>query len=138
MLERYLLDTCAILWMVNDVPVSEEVTAVLDVMEPDTERLYVSAMSAWEIGMLVAKGRLPTSKDAIAWFTQCVEGLDIPVLAATPEILVASSFLPRPVHNDPADRILIATAREHGLTIITRDRAILSYGALGHVNVLAC
>jgi PIN domain nuclease of toxin-antitoxin system len=52
--------------------------------------------------------------------------------------LVASSFLPQPVHNDPADRILIATAREQNLTIITRDRAILSYGAAGHVRTLAC
>ena len=47
---------------------------------------------------------------------------------------VDSSFLPTPLHNDPADRILIATAREHDLTIITRDRAILAYGAAGHVS----
>jgi PIN domain nuclease of toxin-antitoxin system len=49
-----------------------------------------------------------------------------------------SSYLPAPVHNDPTDRIIIATAREHDLTIITRDRAILAYGAAGHVKTLVC
>jgi PIN domain nuclease of toxin-antitoxin system len=53
-------------------------------------------------------------------------------------VLVTYSFLPQPIHNDPADRIIIATAREHDLTIITRDRAILAYGAAGHVKTLAC
>jgi len=46
--------------------------------------------------------------------------------------------LPQLIHKDPIDRILIATARENDLTIITRDRAILSYGAAGHVRTLAC
>lgn len=54
------------------------------------------------------------------------------------QVLVASSFLPQPIHGDPADRIIIATARERDLTIITRDRAILSYGNAGHVRTLAC
>ena len=56
----------------------------------------------------------------------------------TTEIFISSCFLPEPLHKDPFDRILIATAREHDLTIITRDRAILAYGAAGHVRTLAC
>ena len=56
----------------------------------------------------------------------------------TAETFIASCFLPEPFHKDPFDRILIATAREHDLTIITRDRAILAYGAAGHVRTLAC
>ncbi|MGV8938844.1 MAG: hypothetical protein ACOH2J_17130 [Allorhizobium sp.] len=56
----------------------------------------------------------------------------------TADTFIACCFLPQPIHRDPIDRILIATAREQDLTIITRDRAILSYGALGHVKVLAC
>lgn len=110
----------------------------LNNMPPDGDQLCVSAMSAWEIGMLIGKGRLPTTKSAISWFNDFVEEVEMPVLPASPDILIASSFLPQPIHNDPTDRILIATAREHDLTIITRDRAILSYGALGHVKVLAC
>lgn len=95
-------------------------------------------MSAWEIGTLISKGRLPTSKRALRWFADFVTEANVAVLDVTTELLLASSFLPPPVHNDPADRILIATAREHGLTIITRDQAILAYGAAGHVKTLAC
>lgn len=95
-------------------------------------------MSAWEIGMLIARGRLPTTKTASSWFGDFIMNGRVSVEAATPEILIASSYLPIPIHNDPTDRILIATAREHDLTIITRDRAILAYGAAGHVRTLAC
>ncbi len=138
MIERFLLDTCAIIWMVNDEWISETVRMTLDNMPPHGDQLCVSAMSAWEIGMLIGKGRLPTTKSAISWFNDFVDEVEVPVLPASPEILIASSLLPQPIHNDPIDRILIATARENDLTIITRDRAILSYGALGHVKVLAC
>ncbi len=62
----------------------------------------------------------------------------VTVQAVTPAILVAASYLPEPLHNDPMDRIIIATAREHDLTVITRDRLILAYGAAGHVRTLAC
>lgn len=95
-------------------------------------------MSAWEIGMLISKGRLPTKKNALMWFEDFVEEADVAVLDVTTNLLIASSFLPTPIHNDPTDRIIIATAREHDLTIITRDRAILAYGAAGHVKTLAC
>ena len=98
----------------------------------------MSVMSAWEIGMLVSKGRLPMTRDALVWFQSFVAQAQADVLEVTPKILVASSNLLQPIHNDPIDRILIATAREHDLTIITRDRAILDYGAAGHVRTLVC
>jgi PIN domain nuclease of toxin-antitoxin system len=49
-----------------------------------------------------------------------------------------SSFLPGSIHNDPADRIIAATAREYGFTVMTRDRALLAYAAEGHLSALAC
>ena len=55
-----------------------------------------------------------------------------------PDVLVASSCLPGNIHKDPMDRILIETARRKRLTLLTRDRAILSYGGDGHVKVMAC
>ncbi len=66
--------------------------------------------------------------------TGCI-GLTKPPL---PWFRFAASFLPGLLHGDAADRILVTMAREHDLTIITRDRAILAYGAAGHVKVLAC
>lgn len=88
--------------------------------------------------MLLSKGRLTITREPKDWFDSAVGKIAAGLLAITPELLLRSSFLPEPLHGDPADRILIATAREHDLTIITRDRAILSYGAAGHVRVLAC
>jgi PIN domain nuclease of toxin-antitoxin system len=133
-----LLDTCAMIWMAHDDPIEPEARMELVRTRRSGGVIAVSAMSAWEVGMLISKGRLPTTKSASSWFQTFVNSGQTIVEEASAEILIASSFLPRPIHNDPTDRILIATAREHDLTIVTRDRAILSYGAAGHVKVLAC
>ena len=62
----------------------------------------------------------------------------ISVADLTPEIAVECHHLPGCPHNDPADRILVATARQERMTLVTRDRAILDYAARGHVRALAC
>lgn len=136
--EGYLYDTCAFLYLAQDAKVSEEALEVLSGFGASERRLFVSAFTAWEIGMLNAKGRFNLAIPPLEWFAKTAVRLRAEVLEATPSILVAASFLPPPMHNDPADRILVATAREHDLTIITRDRAVLAYGAAGHVKVLAC
>jgi PIN domain nuclease of toxin-antitoxin system len=138
MTDRFLLDTCAVLWIVNGAQFGQQASAVLSVNRQRSGALNVSAMSAWEIGILITKGRLPTTKGAMTWFDEAIEMIDATVVDVSLPVLVTSSFLPQPIHNDPADRIIIATAREHDLTIITRDRAILAYGAAGHVKTLAC
>jgi PIN domain nuclease of toxin-antitoxin system len=138
MTERYLLDTCALIYLAQDEAVADETIEVLRSIPLQSERIFVSVFSAWEIGMLVGKGRMNITKPPLPWFEEAIERMAANVLAASPNILVDSSFLPPPLHADPADRILIATARCHDLTIITRDRAILAYGVAGHVKVLAC
>ncbi len=55
-----------------------------------------------------------------------------------PDLLIASSFLPGDPPRDPADRIIAATARDLGATLITRDRSLLDYGAQGHMKVVEC
>ena len=137
MTDGFLLDTCAVLWLVEGAPLSRDANVALS-RGRKKRSLFVSSMSAWEIGILISKGRLPTTKDAVSWFQDAVDMIGAQTADVSLQALVVSSFLPRPVHNDPADRILIATARENDLTIITRDRAILSYGAAGHVRTLAC
>ncbi|WP_112436868.1 type II toxin-antitoxin system VapC family toxin [Rhizobium sp.] len=137
MTDRFLLDTCTVLWLVEGAPLSREANVALS-SGREKRGLFVSSMSAWEIGILISKGRLPTTKDAMYWFEDAMELIGAQTADVSLQALVASSFLPQPVHNDPADRILIATARENDLTIITRDRAILSYGVAGHVRTLAC
>jgi PIN domain nuclease of toxin-antitoxin system len=138
MTDRYLLDTCAVIWLANGAPLGRDANTVLSENRARNGALVISSMSAWEIGMLVSKGRLPTAKNAAAWFNDAREMIGADIMDISQSALIEASFLPQPIHNDPTDRILIATARENDLTIITRDRAILAYGDAGHVRTLAC
>ena len=56
----------------------------------------------------------------------------------SPDVLIASSYLPGKPPKDPIDRIIAATARELGATLVTRDRALLGYGEQGHIAVVEC
>jgi PIN domain nuclease of toxin-antitoxin system len=135
---RFLLDTCALIYLAEDQPIAIDAQAALRRVEPVSQGIWVSVFSAWEIGMLARKGRLMTAREPKLWFDSAVSKFGAGILGVTTDLLLQSSFLPEPLHGDPADRILIATARTYDLTIVTRDRAILTYGAAGHVKVLAC
>lgn len=129
-----LLDTCAVIWISQDEHISPEAEQAIST----STSVRVSVMTSWELGMLVSRGKLPSTRHPLRWFEDFVEAGPVAVEAVDPDILVSASYLPSPIHRDPMDRILIATARERDLTIVTRDSAILSYGAAGHVKTLAC
>ncbi len=132
-----LFDTCAILDIVGGRRLAGTAQEQLAFAAAD-QCAYVSAISAWEIGKLASLNRIAAPVPPLALFRSFVETLDLREAPLTPAILIASSFLPGAFHRDPMDRVLIATARETGATILTRDRAILAYGAAGHVKTLAC
>ncbi len=138
MTRRLLLDTCACIWVMENAPLSDETVAAIDQAADEGEAVAVSHITAWEMGTLVSRGRMPVITSPITWFKalMAVDGVRPALL--TPDILIASTALPGDPPRDPADRIIIATAREQGLTIITRDRLILDYAAAGHVLALAC
>ena len=100
--------------------------------------LFLSAISAWEIGMLLSKNRIALSMELEDWIERAFNHEGVQTLAPNPTMLARSSFLPGRLHGDPADRIIIATARAEGLTILTRDRLILDYAAEGYVAALPC
>lgn len=133
-----LLDTCAVIWLMNDAPMSQAAVDRFDAAADAPQPLYVSPYSAQEIGMLVSRGRLPLAVSPLVWFRRLLGVEGIRLADMSPDILIQSSFLPGEPPRDPADRIIIATARELGLTIVTRDSLILDYAAKGHVNALAC
>jgi PIN domain nuclease of toxin-antitoxin system len=133
-----LLDTCAVIWMVKNEWISSDAEAAVDETLESGKGPFVSVITAWELGMLMSKQRLTSPKEPLRWYTDFLLESRSEEIQVSHKILMSSSFLPLPVHNDPTDRIIIATAREHDLTIVTRDRAILTYGALGHVRVLEC
>jgi len=133
-----LLDTCALLWLAADEPIAEPAVAAIDAAYRADETVWVSPISAWEIGLLTARGRIALSTSPQAWFRRAVTRAGVALCALDPETLIDSSFLPGAPPRDPADRIVIATARALGLQLVTRDQTILAYGAAGHVAAIAC
>lgn len=132
-----LLDTCAVIWLFNRSPLNAGArTAISEAATAG--RLYVSPFSGWEIGMLVRKRKIALTMPPRVWFSKVVDHPAITLAGLHHDILIESSFLPADPPGDPADRIVVATARQSGLTIITRDGPILDYAALGHVSALAC
>lgn len=96
----------------------------------------VSAISAWEVAMLVAKGRLVLDRDVGEWVSAALSLPGICLEPISPEVAVASTRLPGIIHSDPADRIIAATARHLGATLITVDQLLLDYGKDGHLKTL--
>jgi PIN domain nuclease of toxin-antitoxin system len=132
-----LLDTCAVLWVSNEDPISESSHRAIESAAND-DSVFVSPISAWEIATLVRKGRVVLSMAPEAWFQAMLALPGVMLAPMPPRVLIASAFLPGKPPADPADRIVAATARADNLVLVTRDRALLSYGQEGHVRVLAC
>jgi PIN domain nuclease of toxin-antitoxin system len=124
--------------MASGTPLSDQARSAIDEAFRGGSELFVSPITAWELGLLARKGRLPATVSPVDLFRSFVETDGVGIAQMSPEILVDSSFLPGEVHGDPADRIVIATARSDDLTIVTRDKAILSYAEQGYVRALAC
>lgn len=133
-----LLDTCAMIWMGENEKLGDEAIAAIDAADDRSEFVALSPISAWEIGMLASKGRFASPLLPQAWFDKFLTGGSFRLASLVPEILIASSYLPGSPPKDPIDRIIIATARQENLTVVTRDRAILAYGRAGHVSVIEC
>jgi len=135
--EPLLLDTHVWIW------VAENVTAKLSASCAETirlasrqRRLLVSAISVWEVAILDAKKRISLYTNCLDWVYLGLKGQNIELVDLSPEIAIDSTRLPEGFHADPADRILIATARNRNAILVTADRAILEYSRSKHVRVL--
>jgi PIN domain nuclease of toxin-antitoxin system len=133
-----LLDTCALIFIAMNEPESGKVKAAMQQAYEAGEPIYVSPISAWEIGLLVSTGRLNLSLPPNRWFESVMEKPGIALADLSADVLIAASFLPDMPVRDPADRILVATAREYDFTLVTRDRKLLAYADKGHIQALAC
>jgi PIN domain nuclease of toxin-antitoxin system len=137
-----LLDTCAVIWLANGDPIAPAALAAIS-HAALADGIFVSPASAWEVGLLsrVRGAKQPAVSflpDPHSWFARLMGGPGIKEAPLLPEITIASSHLPEPLHGDPADRFIIATARHHQVPIVTRDGKIIEYAAEGHVKVIAC
>lgn len=135
-----LLDTCALIWLANGDPLQGQADAKI-IHAALADGVFVSPISAWEIGMLsrTRAGRtIEFLPDPATWFARFMAGPAIKPAAFTADIAIAASRLPDPLHGDPADRLLIATARHLAMPIVTRDARIIAYATAGHVSVITC
>ena len=141
-LRAVLLDTCAVIWLANGDSIAPGALGAIT-HAALADGVFVSPATAWEIGLLSRprgnKGAAVTFlPDPLSWFARFISGPAIREAPLTPEIAIASSLLPEPLHGDPADRFIIATARHHHMPVITRDAKILDYAGKGHVEAIAC
>ena len=132
-----LLDTCAVIWLQGGAAFRPEGEAALQEAQTVGTQVLVSPITAWEIGLLVSRGRLVLSVPPLSWFEQVLD-LGVDLAPMTPDILIASSQLPGPPLRDPADRIVAATSRAMGCRLMTRDRPLLDFAASGQVAAIPC
>ncbi len=132
-----LLDTCAMVWMVEDLltePAVEALTEQFAAGQP----VYISPISGWELGLLFAKGHLRAPIRPAEYLRRVVNLPGLRLAEMPVWLLLGTSFLPGTPPSDPADRIIAATAREYGYTVMTRDSALLDYAQAGHLGAIEC
>ncbi len=136
-----LLDTHALIWWADadQQRLSQKALAAIEAEIESAVRpggspgLLVSAISCWEVAMLVSRGRLALSLDVERWLALLASHPAVRLLPLDPAVAVAATRLPEPFHADPADRFLVAQARALGIPLLSADSKIRSYG---HVRSL--
>ncbi len=130
-----LLDTHVLVWWASG-DVQRLSPQALAAIEAEIERaaqpgqspgLLVSAISCWEVAMLVQRGRLALSLEVERWLALVASIPAVRLLPLEPAVAVAATRLPEPFHADPADRFLVAQARELAVPLLSADRKILDY-----------
>lgn len=137
-MQPLLWDTHTAIWIVEKMPIAQAAVDIIAAAHHARVPSYVSPITAWEIGMLASRGRLQLLIRPERWFANLSELQGVKIADLSPDLLIASSFLPGHPPNDPSDRIIAATARELGATLVTRDRVLLDYGEQGHISVVGC
>ena len=132
-----LLDTHVWIWVMDGAADRISPSALEEVRRASARgAVRVSAISVWEVAMLEAKGRVRFSVEAAEWVRRGLQAPGVRLEALSPEVLVESTRLPGAIHGDPADRMIVATARRTGATLVTRDAAVLAYAREGHLSAL--
>jgi PIN domain nuclease of toxin-antitoxin system len=131
-----LLDTQALVWFSQGNPsLGAEARALVE-RETAADVAAISPISFWEVAMLVDKGKLALGRRPLDWMEIVLEQPGFRIEPLAPAIAVDAGSLPGEIHGDPADRILIATARHLACPLLTTDRKIIDYAANGHVQAI--
>ncbi len=128
-----VLDTHVLIWWVNDdASLSGKAKAAIE-HELDNGQIIISAISAWEIAMLVKQEKLLLAMDVDSWLATVAKIEHVRFIPVDVEISVKSVDLPGEFHKDPADRLIVATARKLAVPLVTKDEKIRGYA---HVKTI--
>lgn len=116
-----LLDTCAVLALANG-ELSVEAAATLR----RATGAFVSVVTPWELAIKVARGKLALTAPTCEWFVAMVDRYDLQEVPLDARLACSAAALP-PLHRDPFDRVIVALAQTHALTILTSDEDIRKY-----------
>ena len=122
----------------NGDPISAASRDAIALAQAASTGVLVSPITAWKIATLAAKNRIQLSMSPEAWFDALLALTGVRLAPMPPAVLIASAFLPGSPPRDPADRIIAATARMFGYTVITRDGELTVYARAGHIEVISC
>ena len=128
-----VLDTHIWVWWVHGDSRLPQAHATI-LQQHEQTGLRISAISCWRVAKLVEKGRLILPRAIGEWMRLALGYPGITLLPVEPEIAIKSTRLPRPFHSDPADQIIVATARIHHCPVVTIDKRISDYA---HVQALS-
>jgi PIN domain nuclease of toxin-antitoxin system len=136
--DRLLLDTHVWIWLMDGAAgkLTTEIRSRIQAAAGKGQ-VYVSAISVWEVATLEARGKITLSMDCRTWVDRALGAPGVKFAELTAAIAVDSTRLPDGLHGDPADRILVATARALHGTLVTRDRLVLEYSRKGHVHTVS-
>lgn len=122
-----VLDTHALVWWVNGAGELSRAAGSAIKRAQTGKEIIVSCISAWEIAMLVQRGRLTLAMEVSIWLSTVSQVPGLRFISVDNPIAIAAVNLPGEFHQDPADRIIVATGRRLGAPVVTRDRRIRSY-----------
>jgi PIN domain nuclease of toxin-antitoxin system len=134
---QLLLDTNAAIFAVEGT-LRPAAAALLTEKFRDGETVLLSPITGWELGLLFSRGRLRAAVRPREYLRRLASLPGVAMADLSAEVLMDSSFLPGTPPRDPADRIVAATAREHGYTVMTRDGALLAYAREGYLSAVEC
>jgi PIN domain nuclease of toxin-antitoxin system len=125
--EMIVLDTHVLIWWVDGAgKLSRAAASAVKRAQAESE-IMISSITAWEIAMLVDRRRLTLTMDVSTWLATVNQVAGLRFIPVDNSIAIGSVNLPGEFHPDPADRIIVATARRFGAPLVTRDRRIRSY-----------
>ena len=134
-----LLDTHAWIWLALGHEKMKKGPAAAAIQEAfDEQALHLSAISLWELSTLESKGRVRLSLPCLDWIEESCHRLRLNVVPISASIAVESGRLPGGFHGDPADRLIVATARKEKMVLVTQDALILDYAQAGLLRALSC